>query len=135
MGSTKLVACPSGNFFSVVPTKTYYKIVPVFVKGRCPLLALFPLGMLVLVLLGGICSSFGHAPRVKCRVPGQEEGCRTSILHINGGPFASPAVGCPPHVRQARLPESLEEQLPLGLPDASNFSACRRLSTDLERYV
>jgi hypothetical protein len=39
-----------------VPTKPYYTIVPVFVKGRCLLLDMSQLGMFVLVLLGRIFS-------------------------------------------------------------------------------
>src|SRR5260221_592161 len=42
MGRTKLVACPSAVLLSFVPTKPYYTIVPVFVKGRYLLLDMFP---------------------------------------------------------------------------------------------
>ena len=56
MGRTKQFPCPSALLLSFVPTKSYYTIVPVFVKGRCLLLNMSRLGMFVLVLLGGICS-------------------------------------------------------------------------------
>ena len=56
MGRTKQFPCPSAVLHSVVSTKPYYTIVPVFVKGRCLLLDMSRLNMLVLVVLGGICS-------------------------------------------------------------------------------
>jgi hypothetical protein len=56
MGRTKQFPCPSAVLLSVVATKLYYTIVPVFVKGRCLLLEISQLGMCVLVLLGGIFS-------------------------------------------------------------------------------
>jgi hypothetical protein len=56
MGRTKHVPCPSAVLLTVVPTKPCYTIVPVFVKGRCLLLDMSRLGLLVLVVLGGIFS-------------------------------------------------------------------------------
>jgi hypothetical protein len=55
MGRTKHVPCPSTVLHSVVPTKPFYTIVPVFVKGRFLLSGMFRLDMLMLILLGGIC--------------------------------------------------------------------------------
>ena len=66
MGRTKHVPCPSAVLHSVVPTKPYYTIVPVFVKGRFLLPEMFRLGMLMLILLGGICSAFGGSHRFHC---------------------------------------------------------------------
>jgi hypothetical protein len=68
MGRTKQFPCPSAVLLTVVATKPYYTIVPVFVKGHCLLLDMSRLGMCVLVLLGGIFSAFGgshsfHCPR------------------------------------------------------------------------
>src|SRR5690242_14164778 len=56
MGRTMHVPCPSAVLLAFVPTKPCYTIVPVFVKGRCLLLDMSRLGILVLVVLGGICS-------------------------------------------------------------------------------
>jgi hypothetical protein len=63
MGRTKQFRGPSTVLLSFVPTKLCYQIVPVFVKGRCLLLDMFLLGMLALVLLGGMFSSFGRSHR------------------------------------------------------------------------
>ena len=61
MGRTKPVACPSAVLLLFVATKPYYTIVPVFVKVSSLLLDMFRPGMLVLVVLGGICSlSLSH---------------------------------------------------------------------------
>jgi hypothetical protein len=56
MGRTKHIPCPSAVLLVVVPTKPCYTIVPVFVKGRCLLLDMSRLGLLVLVVLGDIFS-------------------------------------------------------------------------------
>jgi hypothetical protein len=56
MGRTKPVACPSAVLLSFVPTKPFYTIVPVFVKGRCLLPDLSRPGTLVLFVLGSISS-------------------------------------------------------------------------------
>jgi hypothetical protein len=66
MGRTKHVPCPSAVLHSVVPTKPFYTIVPVFVKGRFLLSGMFRLDMLMLILLGGICSAFGGSHRFHC---------------------------------------------------------------------
>src|SRR6266699_6402776 len=66
MGRTKHVPCPSAVLLAVVPTKPCYTIVPVFVKGRCLLLDMSRLGMLVLVVLGGICSLPDARHRFHC---------------------------------------------------------------------
>ena len=56
MGRTKPVACPSAVLLTFVPTKPFYTIVPVFVKGSCLLLDMSQPGLLVLVVPGGIFS-------------------------------------------------------------------------------
>ena len=61
MRRTKQFPCPSAVLLSVVPTKPYYTIVPAVVKGRFLLLDMSRIGMLVLVLLGGICSPLEEA--------------------------------------------------------------------------
>jgi hypothetical protein len=54
MGRTKPVPCPSAVLLLFVPTKPCYTIVPVFANGRCLLLDMARLGLLVLVVPGGI---------------------------------------------------------------------------------
>ena len=67
----------------------------------------------------------------------KKRGARSSLLHLAGGPLASPAVLCPPHNgKPAALPagailDSPQERLPVGLSEASHGQA--RLSADLER--
>ena len=56
MGRTKQFPCPSAVLHSVVPTKPFYTIVPVFVKVAVSCRRCSRLGMLVLAVLGGICS-------------------------------------------------------------------------------
>jgi hypothetical protein len=108
MGKTKQFACPSAVLLSVVPTKSYYTIVPVFVKGRCLLLDMFPAwhvgaGPARRHLLG-----FRRKPQIPPTSTSEPDsialerernvreltGCeakqrsaRSSILHIDGGPF------------------------------------------------
>jgi hypothetical protein len=62
-GKDKAVPCPSAVWLSVVPTKPYYTIVPVFVKGRCLLLEMLPAWQVGVVMLGGIFSAFGGSHR------------------------------------------------------------------------
>jgi hypothetical protein len=138
MGRTKQFPCPSAVLLSVVPTKPYYTIVPVFVKGRCLLLDMFPAwhvgaGPARRHLLG-----FRRKPQIPLTSTSEPEsialerernvreltGCeakqrsaRSSILHIDGGTFVSPAVVYPP---QNRKPTSC----PTGGMSASWKSDC-----------
>jgi hypothetical protein len=54
MGRSRQIACPSTVFHVVVPTKTVYTIVSVFVKSRGILLSIPRIRLLMLVLLGSI---------------------------------------------------------------------------------
>jgi len=75
MGRTKQFPCPSAVLHSVVPTKPFYTIVPVFVKVAVSCRRCSRLGMLVLAVLGGICSLSEEATGSTALNEGAREQC------------------------------------------------------------